>query len=283
MAALQFGIYGICLVAVLPHVGPFVASLRRNPANLMLVLLFTTLAMSTAAAIARVPSPETTLQAKALAATAVWALIYIVTFSSIRTGGDLLRVTRWISSICLVITASGLSQRAASRLGTQLRRGPGVQRRDVQGVRAAGRQRGLSSGASHSREFYRISPIMFGVHLGALLLTATRGAVLCLAVGLLAYLLILASGRIRSTGNRMRWSVAAVAVGCVVWLSPVSAVLMGRLSDPSLRLMAMEMGIRAVQENPVLGGASTDSPTVDPLLPKTGPSRCKRRTACRGR
>src|ERR1700730_9061145 len=54
-ASLQLGMYGICLIAVLPHVGPFVASLRRSPANLLLVLLFTALAMTTAATFARVP------------------------------------------------------------------------------------------------------------------------------------------------------------------------------------------------------------------------------------
>src|SRR6185295_19695669 len=52
--ALQLGMYGICLVAVLPHVGPYVGSLRRNPANLWLVLLFFSLAISTFAALARV-------------------------------------------------------------------------------------------------------------------------------------------------------------------------------------------------------------------------------------
>src|SRR5678815_1715252 len=53
--ALQFGMYAICLVAVLPHVGPFVASLRRNAATLLLVLLFLALALSTFGAWARVP------------------------------------------------------------------------------------------------------------------------------------------------------------------------------------------------------------------------------------
>src|SRR5437773_7775544 len=69
--AVQSGMYGICLVAALPHVGPFVASLRRNPANLLLVLLFTALAMATAAAFVRVPSRDAVLQIKALAVTAV--------------------------------------------------------------------------------------------------------------------------------------------------------------------------------------------------------------------
>src|SRR5206468_7861244 len=96
-------------------------------------------------------------------------------------------------------------------------------------------------------------PIMFGVHLGALLLTATRGAALCVVVGVLAYVLLVASGSIQATRKRMLWSIAAVAIGGVVWLSPLSAVLIVRLSDHSLRLMSMEMGIGAVQENPLLG------------------------------
>jgi O-antigen ligase len=109
-------------------------------------------------------------------------------------------------------------------------------------------------------------PIMFGVQLGALLLTATRGAALCLVVGVLGHFLMVASGRIRPAGKRMRWGIAAVMVGWVVWLSPLSEVLMGRLSDASLRPMAMQMGISAVLENPLLGtgfnGFSHSRPAV---------------------
>jgi O-antigen ligase len=253
VSVLQLAAYGICVVAVLPHVGPFVASLRRNPANLALVLLFIALALSTAGAFGRVPSPEATLQAKALAATAVWASIYLVTFSLLRTGLDVLRLTRWISAICVIVTASVYLSAVLHFRGVQF--GEVLEFRDGT-FRAFGP---LGDNVSFLlvlpilMSLVASRPILFGVHLGALLLTATRGAVVCLVIGLLAYFLVAATGRIRATGKRLGWSIAAVAVGCIVWLSPVSAVLMGRLSDTSLRESAMLMGIDAVRENPFLG------------------------------
>jgi O-antigen ligase len=253
MPVLQLGMYGICLAAVLPHVGPFVGSLGRNPANLLLVLLFTALAMATGAAFGHVPSPEATLQAKALAATAVWASIYMVTFSSLNTSGDVLRLTRWLSSICLIVTASvylsALFHVVGLRFGEILEFSDGTFR----AFGPLGDQVGFLLVLPVLMSLVGSRPIMFGIHLGALLLTATRGAVLCVIVGMIAYLLLVATGSIRASRKRLRWSVAAVAVGGLVWLSPLSAVLMGRLSDPSLRLMAMEMGISAVQDRPLLG------------------------------
>src|SRR6185436_4912698 len=74
--------------------------------NLLLVLLFIGLTMSTLAAFARVPSSEAMLQAKALAATALWASIYIVVFSSVRTTSGVHRFVQWISFAALMITAS---------------------------------------------------------------------------------------------------------------------------------------------------------------------------------
>ena len=73
----------------------------------------------------------------------------------------------------------------------------------------------------------------------------------------------------------MLWSVAAAAaVALAIWLSPVSAVLMGRLSNPSMRMMAIEMGIDAFQEHPLLGtgfnGFGNSRPAVveDWLIPQ---------------
>jgi O-antigen ligase len=284
MPALEIGMYGICLVAVLPHVGPFVGSLRRNPANLTLVLLFTALAMSTAAAFARIPSSEATQQAKALAATAVWASIYIVAFSSLRTGRDVNRLTQWISSTCLLVTASvylsALLHLAGLRFGEVVEFSSGA-------FRAFGP---LGDNVSFllvlpiMMSLVGSRPIMFGVHLGALLLTGTRGAMLCLVIGVLGYFLIMASARIRPTGKRMRWSVSAVAVGCIVWLSPISSVLMGRLSSDSLSLrpLAIEMGISAVRKNPLLGtgfdGFGNSRPAIaldwiDPMLTRNALSK----------
>jgi len=212
-------------------------------------------------------------------------VIYIVTFSSIRTSGDVLRLTRWISSLCLIVTASVYLSALLHVWG--LRFGEVVEFSDgtFRVFGPLGDNVGFVLVLPILMSLIGSRPIMFGVHLGALLLTATRGAVLCLAVGLLGYLLIVASGRIRSTGNRMRWSFAAVAVGCVVWLSPASAVLMGRLSSESslsLRPMAMQMGIDAVRENPLLGtgfnGFATNRPAValdwlDPMLTRNALSR----------
>ena len=280
--ALQLGMYAICVAAVLPHVGPFVASLRQNPANLLLVLLFIALAMSTFAALARVPSNVVTLEAKALAATAVWASIYIVTFCSLRTSGDVHRLTSWISSTCLIITASvylsGLLHVMGIQFGEVLEFSNGT-------FRAFGP---LGDNVSFLlvlpvlMSLVASRPLMFGIHLGALLLTATRGAVLCVVVGVIVYALLVASGGIQATRRRLLWGVAAAVVGLGVWLSPVSDVLMGRLSDPSLRLTAMQMGISAIQENPVLGsgfnGFGNSRPAVaedwfTPLQAENGLSR----------
>jgi O-antigen ligase len=272
--ALQLGMYGVCVVAVLPHVGPFVASLGRSPANLSLVLVLTALVMSTAAAFARVPSAEATLQAKALAATAVWASIYIVTFTSIRSRGDLLRLIQWINAACLIITAS-VYLSALLHIGG-LHFGEVLEFRDgaFRAFGPLGDNVGFLLVLPALMSLVASRPLMFGIHLGALLLTATRGAMLCLVVGVLGYLLIVVAGSHRMTRKRMLWSVAAAGVGFAIWLTPVSAVLMGRLSNPSMRMMAIEMGIDAFQEHPLLGtgfnGFGNSRPAVveDWLIPQ---------------
>ena len=280
--ALQLGMYGICLVAVLPHVGPFIGSFRRNPANLWLVLLFFALAVSTFAALARVPSNVVTLEAKALAATAVWASIYIVTFSSPRTSGDVHRLTGWIGSTCLIITASVYLSALLHVMGFHFGEVLEFSNGTFRAFGPLGDQVGFLLVLPVLMSLVGSRPIMFGVHLGALLLTATRGAVLCVVVGVVVYGLLVAFGRIQATRKHLLWGMAAAVVGAGVWLSPISDVLMGRLSDPSLRLMAMEMGISAVQENPVLGsgfnGFANSRPAVAedwfiPLQAENGLSR----------
>ena len=282
--ALQVGMYGVCLVAVLPHIGPFADSLRRQPANLLLVLLFTALAMSTFAAFARVGSSEAMLQAKALAATAVWASIYLVVFSSVKTAGDVRRLIQWISVASLLITASVYLAALAHAVGLSFGEVLEFRSGDIRVFGPLGDQVGFLLVLPVLMSLVGSRPIMFGIHLGALLLTATRGAVLCLVVGVLAYVLMVASGSIRPTRKRMLWSIAAVACGGVVWLSPVSAVLTGRLSDPSLRPMAMQMGISAVQENPLFGigfnGFANSRPAVaeDWLIPEQAENGLSRAT-----
>src|SRR5437870_2428563 len=73
--SIEVAAYAVAVVATLPYLGPFVTSLRQAPANLLLVLLFVSLALSTAAAFDRVAANDAVLQAKALGATAVWASI----------------------------------------------------------------------------------------------------------------------------------------------------------------------------------------------------------------
>jgi O-antigen ligase len=272
--ALQLVTYGICIVAVLPHLGPFIGSLGRNPANLLLVLLFTALAMSTFAVFARVPAPEAMLQVKTLAATAVWASIYIVTFSSLRTTGDVLRLTRWIGATSLIISASvylsALFHIGGFRFGEVLQFSDGAFR----AFGPLGDNVGFLLVIPALMSLVAARPLMFGIHLGALFLTATRGAMLCLVVGALAYLLIVAAGIIRPTRKRTLWGLAALAVGSAVWLSPVSDVLMDRLTNPSMRGMAIQMGMSAFQENPLLGtgfngfGSSRPAVAEDWLLPR---------------
>jgi hypothetical protein len=258
VSEVEVGMYGLCLLAVLPYLGPFVGSLGRHPANLQFVLLFTVLAVTTAAAFARVAPGEATLQAKGLAATAVWASIYIAVFSSLKMPDDPRRLMTWVHVTCLAITASVyasvLLQGIGLRFGEVLQFSDGSSR--VFGP--LGDQVGFVLVLPVLMSLAASNPVMFGVHLGALLLTATRGAVLCLMVGVIAYLLVAASSR-RRAGRRLGAATGVLIVGVIVSLSPLSAALIGRLvSEPlvfggSSRLTAIETGARVFLENPVLG------------------------------
>ena len=94
------------------------------------------------------------------------------------------------------------------------------------------------------------------VHAGALLLTATRGALVCLLVGLAV--LNLLPGRQRSRMRAVRSAAAAVVVGLLL-LSPAGAVMVERLltDDPRSRyggrLQAIETGLEVVRQHPVTG------------------------------
>jgi hypothetical protein len=258
VSEVEVAMYGLCLLAALPYVGPFVGSLGRHPANLQLVLLFSVLAITTAIAFARVPPGEATLQAKALAATAVWASIHIVVFSSLKTPDDPHRLMKWLHVTCLAITgsvyAAVLLDGIGVRFGEVLQFSDGSSR--VFGP--LGDQVGFVLVLPVLTSLAASSPIMFGVHLGALLLTATRGAVLCLIVGVVAYFLVAAGSR-RRARRRLLGTAGVLIVGVIVSLSPLSAVLMGRLvSEPivfggSSRLTAIETGARVFLDNPVVG------------------------------
>ena len=186
----------------------------------------------------------------------------------------MLRLTRWIGSVCLIISAS-VYLSALLHIGG-LHFGEVLEFRDG-AFRAFGP---LGDNVSFLlvlpalMSLVASRPLTFGIHLGALLLTATRGAMLCLLVGVVGYLLIVAAGSHRPTRKRILWSVAVAAVGFAIWLSPVTDVLMGRLSNPSMRTMAIQMGITAFQESPLLGtgfdGFGNSRPAVveDWLIPQ---------------
>ena len=254
----EVAMYGLCLLAALPYLGPFMASLPRRPANLQLFLLFVVLAVATAAAFTRVSPREATLQAKAFAATAVWVSIYIVVFSSLKTADDISRLTRWIHATCLAVTASVYATVLLHSIGIQF--GEVLQFSDGSSrvFGPLGDQVGFVLVLPVLTSLAASNPLMFGVHLGALLLTATRGAVLCLIVGVVAYLLVAASARGRG-GRRLVGALGVLIVGVIVFLSPLSSVLMGRLaSEPvvfgvSYRMTAIETGAQVFLDNPVLG------------------------------
>jgi hypothetical protein len=258
ISTIAYGMYGLYLLAALSYFVTFAASLRQNPANLLFVSLFGMLAMSTGAAFTHVSGPEAMPQAKALAATAVWASIYVVTFASVATAGGILRLAAWINVTGVVVAASVYLSVVLYALGIPFGEvlvfGDG-------GIRAFGP---LGDQASFVlvlpalTSLVASSPVMFGVYLGALLLTATRGAVLCLLVGATAYFLAVASGRIRQDRHRLG-IVLALLMGAALMLTPLSATLMGRVWEPpgesgySLRLAAITTGIGVFRDNPVLG------------------------------
>ena len=276
---LDFGMYAICLLIALPNLGPFVGSVRRHSANFHLLLLFAVLAVATAAAFGRVSSSQAILQAKTLLATAVWASIYVVVFASVRKVEDAARFVRWINAACLVITASVylsvVLHGAGISFGEVLEFSDG----HIRAFGPLGDQVGFVLVLPALMALAASRPVMFGVHVGALLLTATRGAVLCLAVGLVLHVVVLVTGQARPGRNRVLGGLAALAVAGVLWLTPLSNVVTDRLLQPwestdySLRLSAIETGTQVVLDHPLLGvgfngfGAGRPAVAEDWLIP----------------
>src|SRR5258705_4693398 len=79
----ETAIYAICMVAVLPFVAPFIASMRRNPANTAVLTVFVVLGVATLAASQQAGS-DVVLSAKGLAATPGWASRYRFAVSTMR-------------------------------------------------------------------------------------------------------------------------------------------------------------------------------------------------------
>jgi hypothetical protein len=250
--SLQVAIYVVGLAAFVACAGPFLASLRRNSAGILLVLLFGVLTASMAAALLAEPSAGLWLAAKGLAATAVWASIYFVVFLAIRTPACLIRLVKWIHPVCFALSVSVCIGALCHLLGWNF--GEIIEQRDgpFRAFGPLGDQVAFVVVLPALISLVAGRPLLFGLHLSALLLTGTRGAMVCLAVGILVHLLR-ATRRPSRHGWRLRSTVATALVGAVLWLSPVSATLRDRFSSPTMRTAAFEAGIDVVREHPLLG------------------------------
>ncbi len=241
----EFAIYAICVMAVLPYLAPFIASTRRNPANAALLVLFVALGVATVAA-SPLDTASSLAQSKSLAATIVWASIYIVVFSAVRSAGSGIVISGSVYlSVALHLAGVGFGEVLEFRDGSFRAFGPlGDQVAFIVILPAL-----ISLSASR--------PVGFGVHFGALLLTATRGAILSLAVGVVAYLFVVASSKTRL--RSITWGVISLCVAGLLAATPVSSVLIDRIvSSPtnesySFRWTAAAAGLELLQEHPVLG------------------------------
>ena len=236
------------LAVVLPCLGTFTASLQRSATGLSLILLFFALSMSMLAAYYLNPSMDVWLQAKALAATVVWASIFIVVFVVVRRTEDANRVAMWIDGVCLIISTSvwagALLHLAGIPFGEVIEQGAAFR-----AFGPLGDQVGFVVVLPALTSLVARRPLRFGFHLSAVLLTGTRGALLCLVVGVIGLFVL------RAGTNRGRWRqmAAVVIVGILLWFMPMSAALRERFLDPSMRQLSMGAGIAVVRNSPVIG------------------------------
>jgi hypothetical protein len=248
ISGFEISMYVVGLAVVLPCLTAFTASLQRSATGLSLVLLFFALSMSMLAAYYVHPSMDVWLQAKGLAATAVWASIYIVVFVVVRRTEDANRVAMWIDGVCLIISTSvwagALLHLAGIPFGEVIETGA-----TFRAFGPLGDQVGFVVVLPALTSLVARRPLRFGFHLSAVLLTGTRGALLCLVVGVIGHFVL----RVGTNRGR-RWQLAAVVVvGILLWFMPMSAALRERFLQPSMRRQAMEAGIEVVRKSPVIG------------------------------
>lgn len=254
--ATEAAIYAICTVAVLPHLGPFVVSMRRNGANTALLATFGALGVAMLAA-AQQGAPNALLQSKALAATAVWASIYVIAFSSAQSTTSVLRFSAWIRGCCVAISASVYLCTILHFAGISF--GEFLEFRDgsFRAFGPLGDQVSFIIILPALVALAETRPIAFVLHFGALLLTATRGALLALVAGVLAYLVVMATRKMRGRG--VLWGVASIAVAVLIMASPVASNIRDRImvapsdQEYSFRWTAITSGIKLVAEHPLLG------------------------------
>jgi hypothetical protein len=250
---LEVAMYVIAAAAVVPCLGPFTGSLRRNQASLLFVLLFGALTVSTLAAFIVEPSFAVVQRLKALAATAVWASIYVIVLLGAQTPGGVRRLVFWIDAVAVALSVSvcvgALLHLAGIRFGEIIVQGDG----SFRAFGPLGDQVAFVVVLPALASLVSRRPLAFGLHLSAVLLTGTRGALLCLVVGIAGHLLLNATRKQSTRARRFAPVAGVVAVGALVWLSPVSTALKERFDSPTMRSAAVETGLDVLRRNPVIG------------------------------
>ena len=252
----ETAIYAICTIAVLPHLAPFVASMRRNPVNTALCAVFVVLGVATLAA-SQQPGANVVPHAKALAATAVWTSIYIIAFSTMESGTSVLRFTKWIRIASVAMSAS-VYLCAILHFGG-VRFGEFLEFRDgsFRAFGPLGDQVSFVIVLPALIALAESRPLAFGIHFGALLLTATRGALLALVAGVVVYLFVLVSRKAPARGAL--WGIGSIAVAGLIAISPAASNITDRVAmwttdeSYSLRWTAIMSGLSVVAEHPLLG------------------------------
>jgi O-antigen ligase len=250
VGAVEVGMYFVGLFAVLPCLPSFITSVHRSAASLLLVLLFLALTWSTASAFYVQPSVEVWLRAKALAATAVWASIYIVVFVAIRTPNEANLLIRWVDGICLAISASVWAGALLHLAGVSFGEIIGQAESTFRAFGPLGDQVGFVVVLPALMSLVAGRPFLFGFHSSAIVLTGTRGALVCLMIGVCAHLLLVAR---RRRGRHLRQLMSILAIGALLWFTPVSAALKQRFLSPSMRAESIQAGINVVAKSPLVG------------------------------
>ena len=169
--SLQVAMYLVGLAAFVACAGPFLSSLRRNGAGILLVLLFSVLTASTAAALLAGPSANSWLAAKGLAATMVWASIYFVVFLAIRTPACVIRLVKWIHPVCFALSVSVCVGALCHLFGWTFGEIIEQTGRCISGIWAAGRSSGIRDRSTRFDESggrtaiaFRPSPLCVASH-----------------------------------------------------------------------------------------------------------------------
>ncbi|HXD17277.1 MAG TPA: O-antigen ligase family protein [Vicinamibacterales bacterium] len=260
--AAETAIYAMCTVVVLPRLAPFVVSMRRNGANTALLATFVALGVAMLAAAVQ-GAPNAVLQSKALAATAVWASIYVIAFTTVDSRASVLRFTSWIRTCCVAISASVYLCVALHFAGIPF--GEFLQFRDgsFRAFGPLGDQVSFVVILPALVALAEARPVAFAVHFGALLLTATRGALLALVAGIVVFLLVMVTRKLRASrqtrGRGAVWGLFSIGVAALIMASPVASNIRERITmaptneEYSFRWTAITAGVDLVAEHPLLG------------------------------